>query len=77
MSGVPGAHLGRAVVERADRPRVVEHQRDVRADRRRAGIAGLEVVEALRQLGRQARAVDTVLLEDRRDVAVGVVEQPS
>ena len=70
-----GADLRRAVVERAERPRLVEHLDDVRAERRRARVAGLQLVEALRQLRRQPRPVDAELLEDRREVAVGGVEQ--
>ena len=72
---VTAAHLCRAVVEGADCPGFVEHRRNVRAHRRRASVAGLEMIEALRQLRRQPRPVDAVLLENRRDVAVGIVEQ--
>ena len=70
-----GAHLARAVVHRAHRPRLGEHSRKMRAERGRARIAGLEVVQALRQIRREARSIDRVLPQDERAIAIGRVEQ--
>ena len=45
-----GAYLARAIVDGAERPRLGEHTREVRTERRRARVAGLQMIEALRQV---------------------------
>ena len=47
----------------------------VRAERRSARVAGLELVEAARQLGRQARFVHFEMLQDGRQIAVARIQQ--
>jgi hypothetical protein len=51
---VPRAHLPRAVVDGAERPRFGEHSRNVRAERGGARVAGLQMVEAPRQIRGQS-----------------------
>ena len=70
-----GAHLRRAVVDRAERPRLGEHARKVRADRGRACISRLEMVETLGEVGGEPRPIQRVVLHDEREVGVGDVEQ--
>src|SRR5204862_4292858 len=69
------ANLPRSVIDRAKRPRFREHAREMRAERRRPRVARLQVIETLREIGRETRAVDRVLPKDEREVAVGRVEK--
>src|SRR5690606_15397343 len=72
---VTAPDLRRAVVDRPDRPRLRQHLHQRRAERWRARVARLQIVEARGQLAREPRAVDLVVLQDVRAVAVRRVEQ--
>ena len=65
----------RPVVHRADEPGVSEHPGEGRAERRGPRVAGLEPVEAARQVVREPGAVHLEVFEDVRRVGVAGVEQ--
>jgi hypothetical protein len=66
-----GADLACVEVDGADSPRGGQHIEHSGADRGGAGVAGLELVHAARQLRGQARLVDLEMLDDSREVAGG------
>ena len=75
QDGVAGADRARAVIHGADEPRAAQHLGETRAERRRPGVAGLELVQTASEIGREPGAVHFVLLEDVGEVPIARVEQ--
>src|SRR5262249_31999230 len=69
------ADLAGSVVNRPEGPAFGEGADQRRTQRRIPRVAGLQPVERARELARQARSVDTEMLEDRRKIAVRLIEQ--
>ncbi|MNH03563.1 hypothetical protein D3C79_628300 [compost metagenome] len=75
LQQVSAAHLADAVFDRRQQPGLLDHAGDVRRQRRGAGIAFLEGAQGGDQLRLQALGDYLVVAQDRRQVAVAVVEQ--
>ena len=73
--GEAGAHLAGVEVDGADRPRGGQHLEHRGADGRRACVAGLQLVDAARQICGEPRLVDFKMLDDRGEVARSRIEQ--
>src|SRR5258708_3835175 len=73
--GESGADLAGVKVDRSDGPRRSKHLEHGRADRRGAGVAGLQLVEAAGKLGCEPRLVDLKVLEDSGEVAGRGIEK--
>ena len=70
-----GAHVLGAIVDGPDRPCLGEGPHQVRAERRCARVARLEVVEAPREIRDESRPLDAVMAQDERQIIVGGVER--
>jgi hypothetical protein len=70
-----GAHLAGVEVDGADRPRGGQHLEHGGADGRRAGVAGLQLVDAAGQIRGEPRFVYFKMLDDRGEVARSGIEQ--
>ncbi len=75
LQQVSAAHLAYAVFDRGQQPGLLDHAGNVRRQRRGAGITFLEGAQGGDQLRLQAFGDDLVVAQDRRQVAVVVVEQ--
>ena len=75
QDGETGAHIGRVEVDGPDRPCGFQHFQDARADRRGARVARFQLVQAARQLGREARFVDPEMLRDAGEIVVGLIQK--
>ena len=64
-----------AEFQRADGPRLGQHREQGRTERRRARVAGLELVQAARQLRREPRLVYAELFQDAREIRIRRVQQ--
>ncbi|MNJ70591.1 hypothetical protein D3C77_670650 [compost metagenome] len=69
------AHLADAILDGRQQPGLLDHAGDVRRQRRGAGVAFLEGAQGGDQLRLQALGDYLVVAQDRRQVAVAVVEQ--
>ena len=70
-----GADPRRALFQRGQQPRLLAQFDDVRRQRRRARVAGLQLLQRAVQVGDKAALVDLVVAQDRGDVAIGAIGQ--
>ena len=70
-----GADARRALFERGQQPGLLAEFHDVRRQRRRARVAGLQLLQRAVQIGDEAPLVDLVMAQDGGDVAIGRIGQ--
>jgi hypothetical protein len=75
QNGEAGADLARAIVDRAQRPGLGQHITQRGAQRRVARVSRLQLIQAARQLGREARFVHFEMLQDGRQIRAARIQQ--
>ena len=69
------ANLLVAEVDAGDQPGLLDEVADLGREQRRPGVAGLEAVDRLREVGEHPALIDVEMLEEQADVVAGLLQE--